>query len=63
MTCEVRQDGAYWTLYVDGVATIRRESFAVCDRVRSILENPDDSDHSEAMDVARAIAMRLTKTG
>lgn len=53
---EIRQEGGYWTLYVNGQRTVQRESFTVCDRVREALEHPAEAPYpSECYDVAESI--------
>lgn len=55
MQTEIRREGGYWSLFVDGVRTIDRESFAIVDRVRVELEQPGTFPHSECAEVARSI--------
>ena len=55
MKTELRQESGYWSLYVDGVRTIDRESFAVADSVRYHLDNPQAYDNSESAEVADSI--------
>jgi hypothetical protein len=52
---EVKPDGTYWTLYVNGEPTIRRETFTICDRVRESLQFPGTNWPSEAEEVATSI--------
>jgi len=55
MTTEIRREGGYWSLFVDGVRMVDRESFTVADRIRERVEDPSLDDLSEATEVARAI--------
>lgn len=48
MNVEVKQEGGYWSVYVNGRRMVDRESFAVADRVREALERPDLSEAGEA---------------
>jgi hypothetical protein len=52
---EVKRDGPDWTLYVDGIPTVARESFAVVDRIADELRTPGCHYPSEAWEVARSI--------
>lgn len=52
---EIRREGGYWSLFVDGQRMIDRESFAVVDRVKERVDNPALDDLSEATEVARSI--------
>jgi len=44
---EIKREDGYWSLYVNGVRMIDRESFAVVDRVRERVDNPALEDNSE----------------
>ncbi len=55
MKTELRNEGGYWSLFVDGICTIDRESFAVADRVRYHLEHAHAYDNSESAEVADSI--------
>ena len=55
MNAEVKHEAGYWNVYVDGIRTVDRESFAVADRVRYYLEHPECSDFSESSEVAHSI--------
>lgn len=52
---ELRREGGFWSLYVDGLRLIDRESFAIADRIADRLRRPELDDLSEATEVARAI--------
>lgn len=56
---EVKQVGGYWSLIVNGIPTVQRESFAVCDRIRDELERPGCYWPSEASEVADSIRRYL----
>ena len=55
MTAEIRKEGGYWSLYVNGQRTVDRESFAVVDRVKWYLDNPLAWEPSESCEVADSI--------
>lgn len=55
MTTELRQEGGYWALYVNGQRTIDRESFCLVDRVKYFLDNPNRWEPSESYEVAESI--------
>lgn len=55
MIAELRHEGGFWSLYVDGQRAIDRESFAVADRVKYYLDHPTAWDHSESCEVAHTI--------
>jgi hypothetical protein len=57
---ELRKEDGYWSVYVNGVRTVDRESFSVADRIKQQLEHPT-SDHSEAGEVAESIRKHFTR--
>ena len=59
---EIKREDGYWSLYVNGVRMIDRESFAVVDRVRERVDNPALEDNSEATEVARSIRDWMAKS-
>jgi len=52
---ELKQEGGCWSVFVDGVRMVDRESFTVADRIRERVDDPSLDDLSEATEVARAI--------
>lgn len=57
---ELRQEGGYWSVYVNGQRTVDRESFSVADRIKSELERPTTR-HTEAGEVAESIRRHFAK--
>ena len=55
MQIEVKREGAYWSVYVDGIRTVDRESFATADRIAEALRHPERQGPSESNDVAESI--------
>lgn len=55
MEIDIKKESGYWTLYVDGIAMIQRESYQVVDNVAYALRHPGDLWPSEADEVAVAI--------
>jgi len=38
MRTEIKRDSEYYTLYVEGIPTVSRESLTICESVRDALE-------------------------
>ena len=55
MTIEVRHENAYYSVFVNGVRLVDRESFAVADRIADHLRHPERYDNSECAEVAESI--------
>jgi hypothetical protein len=55
MTVEVKNESGYWSVYVDNVRTVDRESYTVANNVAEALRNPLRWEPTEAYEVAGAI--------
>jgi hypothetical protein len=54
-TVEVRNEGGYWSVYVNGRQMVDRESYQIANNVADCLRNPDARPNTESAEVARAI--------
>lgn len=61
MILSVGREGEDFTLYVNGLLAISRQSMQVVDGVRYFLEHPEADDGSELAKVARAIRRGVEK--
>ena len=52
---EVRAEGGYFSVFVDGRRMVDRESFTIAERVAERVNDPRLDDNSEATEVARSI--------
>ena len=57
MKIEVRKDGSYWSIYVDDVRMVDRESYQVAQNIADEIEFPSRSCPSECAEVARSIRL------
>lgn len=55
MKIEIRKDGADWTLYVNGLPRVQRESYALVDNIAYALNHPGLAWATEAGEVAESI--------
>jgi len=62
MRAELRREGSYWSVYVNGVRTVDRDSYTVASRVVDELHNPGCHAMSEATEVARSICKWIEET-
>jgi hypothetical protein len=58
---ELKQEGQYWTLYVNGIARIQHESFAICDQVADQVR-AGAADASECGELAQMILTDVRRT-
>ena len=55
MKINVRKDAGYYSVFVNDIRMVDRESFAVADRIANCLRNSNAHANSEASEVAAAI--------
>ena len=56
---EMRKESGYWSLYVNGVRYVDRESYQVAANIMEELRHPHIAGHSECAEVADTIRRRL----
>ena len=59
MKVEVIEESGYFSVYVNNRRMVDRESYAIADRIRWYLENPNRWDYSECCEVAHSIRFHV----